>query len=362
MSTPAREGLSGSRVRRRALFVVGSLTAAAGIVLGGLAAPVPTFELEEVAQAAVPDSGAALPFVTNAQSGVLNPPTVDDVEQMCALLTACDNLPIPRGIVPQDHAGCVKKLSEDLTSPGGIAYSLTLRECGLGANSCADLKKCAARGAEDKACEGRGMKAPVSHCDELGRAITCYQGKIFVVRNCPFGGEQCRVTDKGAQCILGPCSSDAGDAPYCSQSGTRVLQCEKGKLTSLDCAAFGLKCSSIPATDGGAAVGCTTSGAACTAGSKRCDGKVAVTCHGGHEVRVNCAAAGLECDAKPGSPTVGACVVPSSAVNCSPSDAAKCDGNNVKYCANGRQRSYLCSALFATCGKENGNVRCVKKP
>jgi hypothetical protein len=330
---------------------------AGGVVLGGMKAPARDLDLEEEALAAGPDGGT-LPFVTAAQAGRLVPPDIDDIEQMCALLTGCTNLPIPPGVVPSDFGACVKKMGEELTSASGVGYSLTLRECGLKANSCDALAKCALRGADPASCDNRGPKTPVGYCDESGRALTCYHGKIWVVRNCPFGGEQCRVGEKGATCILGPCTGDAGDAPYCSASGTRVLQCEHGRLGSLDCAAFGLKCGAYTAADGGAAVGCVTGGADCKSGAKRCEGKIAVACHGGHEVRVDCGAAGLVCDDKAGSPTVGACVVPSTAVNCSPSDAAKCDGKAVKYCANGRQRSYLCSTLFAKCDKDGASVHC----
>jgi hypothetical protein len=334
-----------------ALLAVGGILAVAGV-------EAPPVELEDEAFAAGPDSGT-LTFVSAAQKGLLLPPDLDDIEQMCALLTGCTNLPIPPGVVPADFGECVKKMSHELTSASGVGYSVTLRECGLKANSCDALRNCAMRGADPKSCDGRGGKAPVGYCDESGRALTCYKDKVWLVRNCPFGNEQCRVSEKGAQCILGPCSSDAGDVPYCSQSGTRVLQCEHGKLTSLDCAAFGLQCSNFKGADGGPQVGCSTTAKECSGTAKRCDGKVAVACHNSHEVRVDCAAAGLNCDTNPSSPTVGACVVPPSAVNCSPNDAPKCDGKAIKYCASGRQRSYLCSTLFSTCSKDGG-VHCTK--
>ncbi len=329
---------------------------AVAAVLVVMGVDMPPVELESEAWAAA--DASTLPFVVNAQKGVYVPPDIDDVEQMCALLTSCPNLPIPPGVVPPDFGDCVRKLSQELSSASGIAYSLTLRECGLKANSCDALRSCALRGADPKACEGRGMKAPVGYCDDPGRALTCYQGKIWLVRNCPFGGESCRVGPGGAQCIVGPCG-DAGDTAQCSASGGKVVQCEKGTgLRGLDCTAFGLQCSNYKSADGGMAVGCTSGGATCVGSGKRCDGKTAISCFNGHEVRVDCGAAGLSCDTNPNSPTVGACVV--SSATCKGDDGAKCDGNAIKYCANGRQRSYPCSALFTTCKKDGATVHCVK--
>ncbi len=343
--------------RARAFFAaLGSVAVAAACVLAVVGLRVPAVELEPEAFAA--GDASTLSFVVAAQKGTLVPPDLDDIEQMCALLTSCPNLPIPPGVVPADFGECVRKMSTELASASGVGYSLTLRECGLKANSCEALRLCALRGADPKSCDGRGAKAPVGYCDESGRALTCYQSKVWLVRNCPYGGESCRVAAGGAHCILGPCSADAGEGSYCSGSGTRVLQCEHGRLTSLDCAAFGLQCSNFKSPDGGMAVGCSTGSKECVGTGKRCDGKTAIACFNGHEVRVDCAAAGLTCDTNPSSPTVGACVVTSS--TCKGDDSAKCDGNAIKYCAQGRPRSYPCSALFTTCKKDGPAVHCVK--
>ena len=66
------------------------------------------------------------------------PPDLEDVEHMCALLTGCDRLPLPSGLVPRDFAGCTRALYAELASGAAVAFSLTLRDCGLRASSCTD--------------------------------------------------------------------------------------------------------------------------------------------------------------------------------------------------------------------------------
>jgi hypothetical protein len=305
-----------------------------------------------------PDAGASSTFVQGAQRGEVSPPDLDDVEHMCALLTSCDKLPIPPGLVPPDFAACVKKMSEDMTAASAVSFSLTMRECGLTANSCAALRQCALRGANTDSCAGRGKRSVVGYCDVDGRALSCWHEGVLAVRDCPRGGEQCIVQEGQAKCTLGPCPDTIkeGEKPQCSASGTHILHCEKGKLASLDCAAFGLRCGM--AQDG--AAGCTTQTAACANGARRCEGNVAVGCFNGHEVRVDCAAAGLVCNATAGSTAIGACVAPPAGANgCDATAAPKCDGASIKYCSAGRPRSFFCKPLgFNKCDSDKNGVRC----
>jgi hypothetical protein len=304
------------------------------------------------------DGGAFSTFVIRAQRGEVAPPDLDDVEHMCALLTACDRLPIPPNLIPQDFPACVRRFTEEMTSAAAINFSLTMRECGLQANSCAALRSCALHGANPDSCAGRGRTNVVSFCDVDGRAITCWHEQPLAVRDCQRGGEQCFVAGGEAKCALGPCpgSIKDGDKPQCSASGTHKLQCEKGKLVSLDCAAFGLRCTAT--TDGTA--GCATTAPACVDAAKRCEGTTAVGCVNGHEVHVDCAGAGLVCAAAPGSTPVGACMAaPPTAGACDPAEKARCDGANVRYCYAGRPRSYFCKALgFNRCDSGKNAVRC----
>jgi hypothetical protein len=306
------------------------------------------------------DGGALTTLVVNAQRSQVVPPDLGTVERMCALLTSCDKLPIPPSLIPDDFAACVKKMSDEMSAASAINFSLTLRECGLQSDSCASLRACALRGANADACGGRGEQGVVGFCDVDGRALTCWHDQTLSVRDCPRGGEQCLVLGGQATCTLGPCPATMadGDRPRCSPSATHLLHCEKGKLASLDCATFGLKCST--ASDGTA--GCASAGPACAAGASRCEGNVAVGCFNGHEVRVDCGAAGFACNQAGAAGTgVGACVAPPvTGSACDPNDKARCDDTSIKYCAAGRPRVYSCKAAgFGRCDSSRGAVHCV---
>jgi hypothetical protein len=305
---------------------------------------------------AVSDGGVPT-YIVAAGQGLVTPPDVEDVEHMCALLTSCPSLPLSSDMLPSSVPGCVQSSMKELTSPEAVKFSLLIRECGLRSNSCAELRQCALRGAATDICKDRGKSGAVGICDLDGRAINCFHEKVVGVRDCPRGGEQCVVREGQAACALGPCSGDnkEGAPPTCSASGTRVLQCDHGKLASFDCTTLGLKCT---VADGKA--GCSTPTPACSGTSKRCDGNVSVGCMHGHEVRVDCGAAGLTCSATPGSIPVGACVAPASTVDkCDPKDPPKCDGATIKYCFAGRKRSYFCKSLgFGTCVKDGSAVHC----
>lgn len=303
---------------------------------------------------AVADDGGTKPGAN------VTPADIEDVEHMCALLTACDRLPLPTGLVPPTFVACTRALYTELASPSAASFSLTLRECGLRASSCSELRSCALRGAKVDVCAGRGKNGAVDMCDGDGRAITCTNERVSLVRDCPRGGEQCVVREGKAFCALGSCDKDG--PPSCSNSGTRVLECKKGKLVSLDCGAFGLRCVSGPSGPV-----CGTTGASCSDGASRCDGATSVSCWHGHEVRVDCGARGLACAGAPapagdaGAPSiVGSCAVKAPASGgCDPSSNPKCDGANIRYCAFGQPRVYLCKSVGLTkCVSDDKGVRC----
>ena len=359
------------------MATLGGAALGALAIVASLTHTIPS-EIAEGEAFAAGDGGSS--FAQRARKGELAPPDIDEVEQMCALLTSCDKLPIPPGLVPQDFAGCVRQMAEDMTKPSGVFFSLTMRECGLTANSCDALRTCALRSAAPAACAGRAVPTkekpqpdPVGVCDEAGRALTCFNGNILSVRDCSRGGESCQVyspkdcgkpnpADCAAQsrCTLGPCGDvkEGADA-VCSKSGTHILRCERGKLVSLDCDAFGLKCSPLT-TAPNSKVGCATGGATCQDGARRCEGNTSVGCYNGHEVRVDCAAAGLACSNTPGSTPIGACVAPAPSEKCN-FDKPSCGGAGnayVQYCYAGKPRSYFCKPRFNKCDKSNGNVKC----
>lgn len=344
-------------------FAPGIVAVLAGVAIGVVAlAAATTFSARtaeaDTAHGAGGDAGVPA-YIAAAGQGLVTPPDIEDVEHMCALLTSCDKLPFPPQSLPNSESSCVQAFMNELTSPEALTFSLTVRECGLRANSCSELRACALRGAKSDACSGRGQSGVVSICDLDGRAIDCLHEQVIRVRDCPRGGEQCIVREGSAACALGPCSSEnkEGAAASCSASGTRVLQCDHGKLVSLDCGAFGLKC--------GVEAGktrCEPSTPTCASTGKRCDGNVSVGCLHNHEVRVDCGAAGLTCNASPGSQPVGACVAPPPAAatdKCDPKDPPKCDGATIKYCFAGRKRSYFCKSLgFDKCAKDGNTVHC----
>jgi hypothetical protein len=329
--------------RQRAFFTV-VLTIGGSIALAGASA--------------ADDAGTRPPV---AQGGHVMPADIEDVEHMCALLTSCDRLPLPSGLVPRDFVGCTRALYAELASAAAISFSLTLRDCGLRASSCNELRTCALRGAQVDVCAGRGKTGPIEMCDGDGRAITCTNERVSLVRDCPRGGEQCVVREGHAVCALGSCEKDA--APACSPSGTRVLECKKGKLLSLDCGAFGLRCT--PSGDGPK---CATQAASCQEGTTRCDGSTAVACWHGHEVRIDCGARGLVCGAGTSAldaggaaiSTVGACAAVAPAQGaCDPAAPPRCDGATLRWCASGHPRGYLCKSVgLQRCITDDKGPRC----
>ena len=304
-------------------------------------------------------------LLDRARQGRVVPPALEDVEQVCALLTSCPDLPIPASMVPTDFASCVKSISSQLASPGGVAFSLLVRECGLRANSCSELRTCGLRGANATACAGRGRDNPAGYCDIDGRALSCFHERIAGVRDCPRGGEQCSVREGQAACSLGACPPEIaeGGAPVCSASGTRIVMCEHGVLNSLDCAAFGLIC----ATNGPAGSRCAPPTAPCIGTSTRCEGDVSVSCYNGHEVSVECGAAGMTCapsaapGATPDGRTVGSCVAAAPAgAACDPNAPPRCEGATLRYCSAGQPRSFLCKTLgFNRCATTASGARCL---
>jgi hypothetical protein len=353
-------------------FARNTLGAAAALAMGAGVAVVVTSSTERPAEAGSPGSPASPPspafvggdgaapsaFLARARRGEVAVPPLGEVERMCALLTSCDRLPIPPSLFPPDFGACVKKMMGDMSSPSAVNFSLTMRECGLEANSCASLRACALHGASPDSCKGRGQKGVVGFCDVVGRALTCWHDEVLSVRDCTRGSEQCLVVDGEATCTLGGCAAagDAGDGARCSASGSHLLKCQKGKLASLDCSAFGLRCAKR--ADG--AAGCATVGPACSDASKRCDGNVAVGCYNGHEVRVDCDAAGMSCAAPPGATPVGACAAPAAQkTECDAAEKARCEGGAIRYCYAGKARTLPCaSAGLGKCDAAGGIVRC----
>jgi len=325
---------------------------------------------EPVAEAAPSDAGATL------IQGAVAAPAFEDIVQACALLVnnTCDHqvagvpqphpVPIPSQYIPASFQACVNKLADELLSPSTVTQTTLLTDCAVNASSCARLRTCALRGADEEACKGRGPDGIVGFCDRDGRALACWHGHILGVRDCPSESENCQVMPASggpnqpqsqAQCVLAPCSAagmQAGAAPKCSSGNTHVLRCEGGKVTAVNCEQRGLRCFAGVDTNGEAA--CATTLPVCAAGSHRCEGNVSVGCHNGHEVKIDCARAGkgFSCAGGPGAVAVGSCFfTPPSGSTCNPNDTPTCErnGTDIKFCFKGDPRTHNCGAMSKRC-------------
>jgi hypothetical protein len=303
------------------------------------------------AQTASGSTGTSI-AVRNAKNGVVVPPALADVEVMCALLTSCGDIAFP--IPAQDMPGCVSAAWEALSAPDTVKMSLGIRDCALRANSCREIRECALSGADPNVCNGRGMKSekPIGFCDLDGRAVSCWRGKPRFVRDCPRAGEQCSVAAGKPICSLGPCPANLSEgSSQCSGNGQRLLQCMDGRLQSRDCSVLGLKCE---VGSEGKPI-CVPPTKSCSVKTHRCDGKAAVGCVDGHEVKVLCDAAKMSCALPNDADKVGVCSVEDGdGPKCDPKAAARCVGNKIEYCIRGQQRAFLCKTF--------GFNRCVAGP
>ncbi len=308
------------------------------------------------------DGGATSIYLTKAGAGQVLPPSIDDAEAFCAMALACRDVPV---FPPApDFAGCVKSLMEQLSGPGALNASVTIRECGLSSTSCKNLRTCMLKGADPKICDNFAMTSdsPIGKCDVDARAVTCWRGKVLGVRNCGVADELCVVKNGKADCALaGACPANAKDDWTCA--GSRMVKCQDSKFLSVDCKVLNLSCNSFTDGNGKTAVGCAppTPGTCKSTNSWTCSGKVATGCVNGKEVKVDCGESGMTCG-DPKNPTdrsVGACELPANTdpkLQCDPKKFdAKCEGANMVYCAAGQIRKYPCKSIGATkCVSDKG--------
>ncbi len=282
------------------------------------------------------------------------PPALEEIQYACGLLLSCGSLALPPSVFPTDFGECVRTLGNDLSSAAAINYSLSIRECALGSSSCSKLSACLLRGVKGSACKGRatGDKV-VGLCDVSGQAVTCYRERVLLVRDCPRGGEECAVRQGDATCTFGTCSEQE-TVPHCTPSQTRLVRCDHGKLIGVDCGLFGLACAE---TTKGAA--CTTK-ATCEGSARRCDNGTAVVCRDGHEVRVDCAAANLDCEpSSPHAERVGECFVHPAGNSCDSSGKTTCDGSTISACIRGKKTTFACKAInMSRCEHSGSGIRC----
>jgi hypothetical protein len=284
--------------------------------------------------------------------GEVLPPDLEDVEHLCALEVGCDSA---RGTSPnvapasRDLADCIRTHGRRLLSGAEPAGATA---CSLRATTCAELHACAteAEGRAQAACAGKGRDGAVSICDGPTRGLTCSQGRVVQITRCA-SPSTCSIVDGLPACAGAPCRATGAFRPRCGVDGARMTTCSKGRLLEIDCAARGGRCVEL---EGIAA--CTPNGEPCQPADARCDGEVAVQCVQGREVRVRCDAVGLSC-ARSGA-EVG-CAWRGVGKPCEVGARATCEGTSVRYCMDGRTRTYACRALgFTRCLSGADGVRC----
>ena len=353
--------MSFPRFKGIALFTLCLVSGAVATGVAGAGSSGTKAKGEKGGAAARPASRAML---TAAGRGAVIPPRLSDIEQMCAMLLGCGDIPIQ--VPTYDFGLCVRHFWEQMASPDALTSSLTIRECGMGAVSCGQFARCALRGADANGCAGRGMGAsePVGRCDLSGRALQCLEGEVVGVRDCPRGGELCAVRGGKAACVSGRCDAEAGkkSKPTCSPDKTRITSCQLGRVVSLSCAALGLQCETID----GKPTCVPGSAPACSGSEATCDQSTAVQCVNGREVRVQCSQANLVCGVETKDKTrVGACASPDSGNDrkCNPKTfGTRCHGNSVEYCVGGKIEKYDCKTYFGLnkCVGRTGQAHCSK--
>jgi hypothetical protein len=90
---------------------------------------------------------------------------------------------------------------------------------------------------------------------------------------------------------------------------------------------------------------------------------MSVRCLEGREVRVDCAAAGMNCRVAGDATVVGDCEapVPRRGRECRDDDEPWCAHDHIRYCFAGEMRSFACAdAALDRCSKVDGAVRCAE--
>ncbi len=316
-------------LRRTCLRAVSFGAIAAGVAIAATVAPA------SAADAAEPEARVV-------------PPVLDDVATLCALLSGCNGLPIAASVSSDDFGACLKRYAPMLASPAAFGVSLSVRECGMRAASCTSFRECLLRGVKSEACVGRGKSGPVGMCDADGRAIVCSKEKVAAVRDCPRGGEHCRVREGEAVCVLDRCEAVEGEKPKCL--GSKKTVCDKGLIASVDCSVLGMVCE-----DGPEGAACVPKGAPC--GGDRCAGSLAIGCFAGREVAIACEKAGLTCSETSGP--FGRCQRAASEPPTCAGEAFRCEGAAIKGCFGGSNVNFQCGAVgLKKCESAGKGVRC----
>jgi hypothetical protein len=166
----------------------------------------------------------------------------------------------------------------------------------------------------------------------------------------PLGGACAETTDRPGACCGRSCSPDSGTACM----GDIATSCVSGVQSRIDCARYGLHCTTTPA------VACDGDAGSCKFKDPvQCNGPRATYCPASHLATFDCSKTLF-----PSHCNRGGLYLPCRAEehDCKTAEWATCDGNSVVVCAGGWKRKVDCGALgFRTCGTPNsGPAVCVK--
>ena len=118
--------MSFPRFKGIALFTLCLVSGAVATGVAGAGSSGTKAKGEKGGAAARPASRAML---TAAGRGAVIPPRLSDIEQMCAMLLGCGDIPIQ--VPTYDFGLCVRHFWEQMASPDALTSSLTIRECGM---------------------------------------------------------------------------------------------------------------------------------------------------------------------------------------------------------------------------------------
>lgn len=186
------------------------------------------------------------------------------------------------------------------------------------------------------------------------------------VEPCAMLGKTCSKLDESTAACTGTLGGKSAGAVVCVENacrGTVARNCRGGGSATLDdgfdCASQSATCASIAGVPACSSV----KGPACTAAAApSCDGARVTTCVSGHELTVDCAKIGLDCDVtKLAGPDLyditAACTL--NAPTCTTEDS--CNGATLTSCARGKSYDVDCVSVgLKACGTitANGKAAC----
>ncbi|MDP1826998.1 MAG: hypothetical protein Q8L48_27235 [Archangium sp.] len=273
----------------------------------------------------------------------------DEAGKACAVLQACFPAEWRGGLFGSDLSSCSTGTGTWLpTSPGALmgkgALStglegplLDIYRCVLGAGGdCTKAGACWARTGQPGSCSP-ASSLQQGTCSDAEVLSGCTADGLAFSVDCRSYGGGCHSDSvffaRVSLCDLGACPAKT----QCR--GAEAELCVGEGLFLGDCSTAGQSC--MFDEDGGARCDTTQT---CDAGTRTCEGTVAVDCVQGQPIRADCArnASLKRCEA-------GRCVETGNECTVS-ADRASCDGATVRYCQDGFRRELDCAALgFASC-------------